>query len=211
MKDNGLSNNQISKSLGKSRTTIIKYLGLIESSGICLKELLELKREELSELFEVPNALDPFDREQIHKDLYSIFPYVDKELKRVGVHPSDSLDRVQNKTSGRGHVQSILRTLQQMEPKIRGLYAHCPRSGGKAVHRLCGQKTPHHRQGNGRNKAGGSLCCHSWRKPIHLCRSFFFAEDSRFYWQCPKLSALSGRCSSLHYSRQSKISSNQIQ
>lgn len=85
MKDNGLSNNQISKSLGKSRTTIIKYLGLIEASGICLKELLELKGEELSELFEVPSALDPFDREQIHKDLYSIFPYVEKELKRVGV------------------------------------------------------------------------------------------------------------------------------
>lgn len=73
MKDNGLSNNQISKGLGKSRTTIIKYLGLIETSGICFKELLELKGEELSELFEVPNELDPFDREQIHKDLYSIF------------------------------------------------------------------------------------------------------------------------------------------
>ena len=74
MKDNGLSNNQISKSLGKSRTTIIKYLGLIEASGICFKELPELKGEELSELFEVPNELIPFDREQIRKDLYSILP-----------------------------------------------------------------------------------------------------------------------------------------
>lgn len=72
MKDNGLSNNKISKSLGKSRTTIIKYLGLIEASGICFKELLELKGEELSELFEVPNELNPFDREQIRKDLYSL-------------------------------------------------------------------------------------------------------------------------------------------
>ena len=85
MKDNGLSNNKISKSLGKSRTTIIKYLGLIEASGICFKELLELKGEELSELFEVPNELNPFDREQIRKDLYSFFPFVEKELKRVGV------------------------------------------------------------------------------------------------------------------------------
>ena len=85
LKDNGLSNNQISKSLGKSRTTIIKYLGLIETSGICFKELLELKEEELSELFEVPNELNPFDRDQIRKDLYSIFPYIEKELKRVGV------------------------------------------------------------------------------------------------------------------------------
>ena len=64
MKDNGLSNNQISKSLGKSRTTIIKYLGVIETSGICLKELLELKGEDLSELFEISNELNPANREQ---------------------------------------------------------------------------------------------------------------------------------------------------
>lgn len=47
MKDGGLSNNQISKSLGKSRTTIVKYFGAIEASGICLKELLALKSEDL--------------------------------------------------------------------------------------------------------------------------------------------------------------------
>jgi transposase len=85
MKDNGLSNNQISKSIGKSRTTIIKYLGMIEASGICFKELLELKEEDLSELFEVSNELNPANREQIHKDLHSFFPYLEKELKRVGV------------------------------------------------------------------------------------------------------------------------------
>lgn len=45
MKDNGLSNNQISKSLGKSRTTIIKFLGTIETSGVLLKKLPELKGE----------------------------------------------------------------------------------------------------------------------------------------------------------------------
>jgi hypothetical protein len=87
MKDNGLSNNQISKSLGKSRTTIIKYLGVIEASGICLKELLELKGEDLSELLEVSNELNPVNRDQIHKDLHSFFPYLEKELKRVGVTP----------------------------------------------------------------------------------------------------------------------------
>ena len=85
MKANGLSNSQISKSIGKSRTTIVKYLGVIETSGICLKELLELKGEDLSELFEVSTELNPANREQIHKDLYSFFPYLEKELKRVGV------------------------------------------------------------------------------------------------------------------------------
>lgn len=85
MKANGLSNSQISKSLGKSRTTIIKYLGVIETSGIFLKELLELKEEDLSELFEVSSELNHANREQIHKDLHSFFPYLEKELKRVGV------------------------------------------------------------------------------------------------------------------------------
>lgn len=85
MKDNGLSNNKISKNLGKSRTTIIKYLGVIESSGVCFKELLELKEEDLSELFDIPNVLIPVSREQNHKDLHSFFPYLEKELKRVGV------------------------------------------------------------------------------------------------------------------------------
>jgi hypothetical protein len=86
MKDNGLSNSQISKSLGKSRTTIVKYPGMIETSGICTKELLQLKAEDFSELFEVFNDLNPANREQIHKDLYFFFPYVEKELKRVGVY-----------------------------------------------------------------------------------------------------------------------------
>jgi transposase len=85
MKDNGLSNSQISKSLGKSRTTIVKYLGAIEASGFCSKELLQLKTEDLSELFEVSGEINPANREQIHKDLHSFFPYVQKELKRVGV------------------------------------------------------------------------------------------------------------------------------
>lgn len=85
MKDNGLSNSRISKSLGKSRTTVVKYLESIESSGISLKELLELKTDDLSELFEVPNPLSPANRDQIHKDLYSFFPYMEKELKRTGV------------------------------------------------------------------------------------------------------------------------------
>ncbi|RTZ03601.1 hypothetical protein EKL98_11455 [Flavobacterium bomense] len=73
MKDNGLSNNQISKSIGKSRTTIVKYLGVIQTSGICLKELLELKENGLSELFEVSTELNPANREQIDKDLYGLF------------------------------------------------------------------------------------------------------------------------------------------
>lgn len=85
MKANGLSNSHISKSLGKSRTTIIKYLEAIKASGICMKELLELNEEALLEFFDAPSEMAPASREQVHKDLHSFFPYVEKELKRVGV------------------------------------------------------------------------------------------------------------------------------
>jgi transposase len=85
MKANGLSNSQISLSLGKSRTTIVKYLGAIESSGISMKDLLELKEADLSEFFEFSDDLNSATREHIHLDLYAFFPHVEKELKRVGV------------------------------------------------------------------------------------------------------------------------------
>ena len=52
MKDNGLSNSQISKNLGKSRTTVVKYLSAIRASGFCSQELLKLKNEDLSDIFE---------------------------------------------------------------------------------------------------------------------------------------------------------------
>ena len=73
------------KAFGKSRTTIIKYLAVIETSGFSAKELLELKEADLSELLEVCNELTPLNREEIHKYLYDFFPYAEKELKRIGV------------------------------------------------------------------------------------------------------------------------------
>ena len=57
MKQKGFSNSKIAQSLGKSRTTILKYLSVIEVSGIQTKELLKLSAEDLFELFEVPNII----------------------------------------------------------------------------------------------------------------------------------------------------------
>lgn len=85
MKDKGLSHSQISKNLGKSRTTILKYLTAFELSGLKNKELLELCPEDLYSLFEAQNATLPSGKDIVHGDLYAFFPYVDKELKRVGV------------------------------------------------------------------------------------------------------------------------------
>ena len=85
MKNNGLSNSRISQSLGKSRTTIIKYLTAFEESGFNSKELLELSDNDLFELFDVQDTIPPEDRDTIHLELNAFFPFVEKELKRVGV------------------------------------------------------------------------------------------------------------------------------
>ena len=85
MKQTGFSNSKISQSLGKSRTTILKYLNVIEVSGLKFKELLKLSEEDLFELFEAPNGIIVSNREPILADLHTFFPYVEKELKRVGV------------------------------------------------------------------------------------------------------------------------------
>lgn len=83
MKNNGFSNIRISKSLGKSRTTVVKYLNAFEESGFDLKELLSLCDNDLFELFEPNDTLTPNDT--AHTNLYAFFPYVEKELKRTGV------------------------------------------------------------------------------------------------------------------------------
>lgn len=85
MKHAGLSNNQISQNLGRSRTTIIKYVRDIESSGFSLEELLSLQGPELYELFEIGPGMPVRNQEGIHKELYDYFPDAGKELKRVGV------------------------------------------------------------------------------------------------------------------------------
>ncbi|MFN0189537.1 MAG: IS21 family transposase [Bacteroidia bacterium] len=85
MKESGLSNSHISKSLGKSRTTIVKYIRAIELSNLDNKDLLDLSDKDLFEFFESPLELEKIDRTKILEDLYAIFPHVERELKRVGV------------------------------------------------------------------------------------------------------------------------------
>jgi hypothetical protein len=126
MKANGLSNSQISKSIGKSRTTIVKYLGVIETSGICLKELLELKGIDLSELFEVSTELNPANREQIHKDLYSFFPYLEKELKRVGVTRHILWGEYKTKYPQGFMYSQFCEYYKKWNQKSQGVYAHYP-------------------------------------------------------------------------------------
>jgi len=85
MKQKRFSNSRISQSLDKSRTTVLKYLSVIQESGFSFKELMDLSDKDLSELLETPNDYIPNNKQTIHSELFAFFPYVEKELKRVGV------------------------------------------------------------------------------------------------------------------------------
>lgn len=77
----GVSKLQISKQLGLSRNTVKKYIGLFHEHHFTYAELCELSTEEIEDLFET-TSLEADGRFTI---LEKYFPYVSKELKKVGV------------------------------------------------------------------------------------------------------------------------------
>jgi hypothetical protein len=103
MKQKGFSNCRISQSLGKSRTTVLKYLSVIKDLALNFKELLELSDKDLSELLVPPNDFRPDDRQTIHAELFAFFPYMEKELKRVGVTRGILWEEYKNK-----HPQGVM-------------------------------------------------------------------------------------------------------
>lgn len=81
LKASGSSNKGIARLTGMSKTTILKYLRSADASGLATAELLGLSDEAL-EL-----AINPESEEEGHLAvLMSLFPAMEKELKRVGVN-----------------------------------------------------------------------------------------------------------------------------
>lgn len=80
----GVSKLQLSKQLGISRNTAKKYIGLFHEHQLTYEELLELSDEDLDDLFDAPPT-EIRDKDNLRKHLESLFPYISKELKRVGV------------------------------------------------------------------------------------------------------------------------------
>jgi transposase len=72
----------ISEQTGVSRNTIKKYLKIFKSLKIPFDELSKLSDSELEKLFIKKSAREPSER---FVQLHSIFPTIDKELKRRGV------------------------------------------------------------------------------------------------------------------------------
>lgn len=82
LREKGVGLRTIARSLEISRNTVKKYLRLIDSKHYDLEDLLSKNDEELSGLLSPPAP----SSEQRYKDLESMFPYLQKELRRTGVN-----------------------------------------------------------------------------------------------------------------------------
>jgi transposase len=80
LKTQGYSHSSIKNSLGISRTTVIEYVRLLESSGFTWEQLNEMDDITLDAILNAKNNID--DRSS---RLLNFFPYMEKELKRRGV------------------------------------------------------------------------------------------------------------------------------
>lgn len=77
----GVSKLQISRQLGLSRNTVKKYIESFHQNSFTYQELSCLSNEDLEELFD--GQIKPVPEKNIV--LESLFPTIEKELKRVGV------------------------------------------------------------------------------------------------------------------------------
>jgi transposase len=80
LKAEGCSHKSIKISLGISRTTVIEYVRLLESSGFSWQQLTEMDDSTLHTIIQSGYVYD-----ERYKRLLSFFPYMEKELRRRGV------------------------------------------------------------------------------------------------------------------------------
>lgn len=82
LQSQGLSKLQIAAQTGIARNTLKKYIKEFTSSGLSFEEINELSDKELEDLFVKPEDRPLNERLQV---LFSLFPAIEKELKRKGV------------------------------------------------------------------------------------------------------------------------------
>ena len=81
LKSDGVGLQTIAKAVGISRNTVKKYVRLVEVKGYKIAELLDKEAEQLEALLSDPDQVST----QRYESLVVLFPYMSKELKRVGV------------------------------------------------------------------------------------------------------------------------------
>lgn len=82
LQSQGCSKLQIAAQTGIARNTLKKYIKEFTASGLCFEEINELSDKELEDLFVKPEDRPLNERLQT---LFSLFPAIEKELKRKGV------------------------------------------------------------------------------------------------------------------------------
>lgn len=82
LRNNGTALQTIAKGVGISRNTVKKYLKLIEVRGYDYQELLKKEDEQLEKLLADPDQ----QSDERYEALVSMFPYIEKELRRTGVN-----------------------------------------------------------------------------------------------------------------------------
>ena len=82
LQSQGCSKLQIAAQTGIARNTLKKYIREFIASGLTFDEINELSDKELEDLFVKPEDRPLNERLQI---LFSLFPAIDKELKKKGV------------------------------------------------------------------------------------------------------------------------------
>ena len=81
LKSDGAGLQTIAKAVGISRNTVKKYVRLVEVKGYKIAELLDKEAEQIEALLSDPDQVST----QRYESLVALFPYMSKELKRVGV------------------------------------------------------------------------------------------------------------------------------
>jgi hypothetical protein len=76
----GRSKREISKRTELSRNTVEKYLLVFDSHPLSFKELVKLSDSELHSI-----VIQPVDSKPQWESLYALFPFMETELKRVGM------------------------------------------------------------------------------------------------------------------------------
>jgi len=80
--DQGESKKRIGVLCGLSRNTVKKYLNRLEILGLSIKEIVKMDDHELDSLFGEGVLPEPSER---YKHLHSLFPKIEKKLKKKGV------------------------------------------------------------------------------------------------------------------------------
>lgn len=140
MKQKGFSNSRISQNLGKSRTTVLKYLSVINDCQYEFKALLELSDKDLLDLVETPNDFKPNDRQVVHEELFAFFPYMDKELKRVGVTRGILWQEYKTKHPTGLMYSRFCEQYAQYSKKSEGYMPTCHKAGEKMFIDYAGKK-----------------------------------------------------------------------